>query len=261
MISAFLNLTEDFLKRMVVRNTMLYKFYIRLRFFLNPDRRYSLAKQYLKGSGIEIGALHLPLVVPSCARVKYVDRMSVKELRKQYPELKKYPLVDVDIVDDGETLKNVKSVSLNFVIANHFLEHCENPIGAIEAFLRVLKKDGILFLTVPDKRATFDAERPVTPLEHIVKDYKQGPDWSHDEHFHEWHILVNKKFRNDPKRRIETLMDNRYSIHFHVWTYLELFELMIYLKRDLNFDFEVKEFVFAENECIFILKKNRTAYN
>ncbi|GAI61031.1 unnamed protein product, partial [marine sediment metagenome] len=37
--------------------------------------------------------------------------------------------------------------------------------------------------------------------------------------------------------------------------YLELFELMIYLKRDLNFGFEVKEFVSSGNENIFILAK------
>ncbi len=222
---------------------------------ITPDIRTSLAKRYLSGYGIELGALHSPLLLPRGAHVKYVDRMSVKELRKQYPELEEHPLVDVNIIDDGETLEKVKSGSLDFVIANHFLEHCENPIRAIETFLRVLKKGGILYLAVPDKRATFDSDRPITKLEHIIKDYTEEPDWSHDEHFHEWHILVKKKFRNDPKRCIETLMDNRYSIHFHVWTYLELFELIIYLKRKLHFEFEVQEFVFTGSESIFIVKK------
>jgi len=97
MISAFLSLTKNFLKSIVMKNAMLYKFYIRLRFFLNPDRRCSLAKRYLKGgAGIEIGALHRPLVVPSQAQVKYVDRLPTSELRLQYPELKECPLVDVE---------------------------------------------------------------------------------------------------------------------------------------------------------------------
>jgi hypothetical protein len=66
---------------------------------IKPDRRVLLARKYLRGSGIEIGALHSPLVVPSCTSVKYVDRLSVRELRLQYHELKKYPLVNVDIID------------------------------------------------------------------------------------------------------------------------------------------------------------------
>ena len=36
--------------------------------------------------------------------VRYVDRMEVADLQKHYPELAGQELVDVDIVDDGETL-------------------------------------------------------------------------------------------------------------------------------------------------------------
>lgn len=238
-----------------MKNTVLQRFYIIVRSFLNSDIRTSLTKKHLSGSGIEIGALHLPLLLPRGAHVKYIDRMNVKELRKQYPELKKYPLVDVDIIDDGETLEKIKSDSLDFVIANHFLEHCENPIRAIESFLRVLKKGGILFLTVPDKRATFDSERPITHLEHIIKDYKQGPNWSRKEHFYEWTTFVNKKAGDELKKHVEKLIYDKYSIHFHVWTYLELFELIIYLKQKLHFEFEVQEFVFNSSEGIYIIKK------
>lgn len=107
----------------------------------------------------------------------------------------------------------------------------------------------------PDKRFTFDSDRPITRLEHLVKDYIEGPKWSHSEHYHEWHILVDEKFRNDPSRQIEILKDNGYSIHFHVWTYLELFELIVYLRREQHLDFEVQEFVFMGSEFILILKK------
>ena len=234
---------------------MLRQFFIRMKLFLNHEKRTSLAKRYLRGHGIEIGALHLPLNVPYCARVKYVDRLSVRELRLQYPELKEFPLVKVDIIDDGERLKKIDSESQDFVIANHFLEHCENPIGAIESFLRVLKKNGILYLAIPDKRFTFDIDRPVTKLEHLLKDYTEGLECSHSEHFNEWRSLVDKKFRNDPKRQIEILINEKYSIHFHVWTYLELLELIVYLKQKLNFGFEVQEFIFTGSECIFIMKK------
>ncbi len=246
---------KNFFKRWVKKNILLNRLFFKMCSHIERDKRTSLARQYLSGSGIEIGALHRPLVLPSDIRVKYVDRLSVRELRLQYPELKECPFVGVDIIDNGETLEKISSDSQNFVIANHFLEHCENPIRAIETFLRVLKKGGILYLAVPDKRATFDTERPVTPLEHIVKNYKWGSDWSRKEHFCEWATFVDKKERNEVEKHAEKLMHDRYSIHFHVWTYLELFELIIYLKRKLHFEFEVQEFVFTGSESIFIVKK------
>lgn len=78
------------------------------------------------------------------------------------------------------------------MIANHFLEHCENPIKAFLNMLRVLRPGGILFLAVPDKRHTFDRDRPVTPLAHLVRDYEEGPGWSRKGHFEEWVRLVHK---------------------------------------------------------------------
>src|ERR1035438_1530581 len=91
--------------------------------------RQQLAAIYLRGEGLEIGALHSPLKVPRAARVRYVDRLPVAELRRQYPELASAHLVDIDIVDDGEKLSAVGAGTQEFVIANHFLEHCEDPIG------------------------------------------------------------------------------------------------------------------------------------
>jgi SAM-dependent methyltransferase len=220
-----------------------------------PCLRESLAKKYLKGDGIEIGALYAPLKVPARARVKYVDRLPVQELRKQYPELKDNALVDVDIIDDGESLKNIPSASLDFVIANHFLEHCTNPIGAIETFLRVLKQEGILYMAVPDKRFTFDRGRSVTTLEHLLKDYRQGSEWGRPEHFKEWAELVDREFKDDRTRDISILKSDYYSIHYHVWTSFDLLELLVFLRRQLNFDFELLEFFLAEGECIFIIKK------
>ncbi len=255
MISIRLNLIKNFFKRWIKKNILLNRTLIKIYSLMELDKRTSLARQYLRGSGIEIGALHHPLVIPSNVRVRYVDRLSVRGLRLQYPELKEYRLVDVDIIDNGETLEKISSGSQDFVIANHFLEHCENPIGAIETFLRVLRKGGVLYLAVPNRRASFDAERPVTSLEHIVNDYEQGTDWSRKEHFYEWVALVDKKERNEIEKHAEKLMCDRYSIHFHVWTYVELFELIIYLRRKLHFELEIQEFVFADSENIFIAKK------
>jgi len=225
------------------------------RTFFSSDIRRSLAGKYLRGEGLEIGALHLPLALPRGARAKYVDRLDIKELRVQYPELKKLKLVNPDIIDDGETLAGVDSESQDFLIANHFLEHCENPIGAVKTFLRVVKKKGVIYMAVPDKRFTFDSERPVTTLGHLVNDYVQGATRARGEHLKEWGRLVDRHFSNDAERDLSQLKRADYSIHFHTWTCLELFELLVYLKRELSFEFEIEEFVFSRGEALFILRK------
>lgn len=223
------------------------------------DTRERLANRYLTGYGIEIGALNKPLHVPKQkAKVKYVDRMTLKELRKQYPELDKEKLVNVDIVIDGETLKDIESNSQNFIIANHFLEHCENPIKAIESGMRVLKNKGILYLAVPDKRFIFDADRPITKLDHVLKDYFDGPLWSRRTHFWEYAYYVNKKLGKELEEQINHLMALNYSIHFHCWTQVELLDLILYLEKDLKFNFKMEEFVYERDlrkEYIIILRK------
>jgi predicted SAM-dependent methyltransferase len=171
------------------------------------------------GSGIEIGALNLPLELPRSARVRYVDRLTAPELRKQYPELKAYKLVNVEIIDDGETLAAIGDASQDFVIANHFLEHCENPVKAMTNFVRVLREGGTLFLSIPDKRYTFDRKRELTSFSHLVQDFTEGPALSRSEHLRDWVTNVeNQLSEENIQRRIKELESANYSIHFHVWT-------------------------------------------
>ena len=72
------------------------------------DVRAKLAAEFLRGGGIEIGALHLPMVLPTGVSVRYVDRMTLPELRAHYPELEGCDLAPVDVVDDGELLSTIE---------------------------------------------------------------------------------------------------------------------------------------------------------
>jgi predicted SAM-dependent methyltransferase len=219
------------------------------------QKRQSIAKEYIKGAGIEIGALHHPLRVPKNANVRYVDRLSVPQLRHQYPELSQLPLVNVDIVTDGETLEAVNDFSQDFVIANHFLEHCQNPLFTIENMLRVLKQGGILFIAVPDKRYTFDIDRPVTTYQHLEKDYADGGANSKKQHFEEWMRFVHHVSDDgEVAKEVDRLMSINYSIHFHVWTQNEVMEMILNLKQKLMFDMEL--ICRNHNEVIFVLRKN-----
>jgi SAM-dependent methyltransferase len=217
--------------------------------------RQELAARYLRGTGIEIGALHNPLETPAAAHVRYVDRMHAEDLREHYPELNGLPLVDVDVIDDGERLETIPDGSLDFVIANHFLEHCQDPLRALSNFARVLRAGGIVYLAVPDKRQTFDVDRPVTTLDHVLRDHADGPEASRRAHFEEWARLVDRVEDSELERHVEELLAKDYSIHYHVWTQAELLELLASLRTRLSLPLEVEALVRNEHEHIAILEK------
>jgi SAM-dependent methyltransferase len=212
------------------------------------EARNVLAWHFICGTGLEIGAAYQPLDVPPGTRVTYVDRMTVEELRGHYPDLAS-GIIPVDLVDDGERLTTVPDESQDFIIANHFLEHCEDPIGAIGSHLRKLKPGGILFYAVPDKRYTIDYRRPLTPLEHMISDHEQGPERSRGEHYEEWQRLV------DGSRSADDLDAAGYSIHMHVWTEAEFLELLLYCRRRFAFSFEVEAFARSSLEVVVVLRK------
>lgn len=216
-------------------------------------RREMLANQYLSGSGIEVGALHKPLPVPDHVRVQYVDRMSVADLRAQYPELEKEQLLEPDIVDDGETLSTIADASQDFVIANHILEHFENPLGALCSMMRVLKPGGILYLAVPDMRHTFDKKRPVTTLEHLIRDRTEGPEWSRREAYEQWAMLVDGLDPETAQRQVAHYMNIRYSIHFHAWTQREILEILLYIHEEHPHD--IAALLQNEHETVAVLRK------
>jgi SAM-dependent methyltransferase len=202
--------------------------------------RAVIAAIYLRGDGIEIGALHHPLPLPSGARARYVDRMSVPDLRRHYHELAHENLVEADIIDNGETLALIGDRTQDFVIANHFIEHCQNPIDALRNMLRVLKPGGILYLGVPDKRHTFDAGRPSTPLEHVMRDFADGPEWSRRDHYEEWSRVINKRVNEtDVHADVTHMLQIDYSIHFHVWQASDLLDLLAAVRKLAPFELEV----------------------
>ena len=222
----------------------------------NALRRTTVARAYIRGQGIEIGALNKPLRVPIGTRVSYVDRMPAEELHRLYPDIPVRTLVPVDIVDDGERLPTVGDRTQDFVIANHFLEHCENPIGTVGNLLRVLRPGGILFAAIPDKRFTFDRDRPVTSLSHLIEDHESGPEGSRRAHLEEWARLVDRVPEERVERRVAQLLATGYSIHYHVWTPTDILELLVWLARDGQLPFDTELFLQRNEEMIVILRKH-----
>ena len=219
--------------------------------------RENIADLDLQGQGIEIGALHHPLVVPKDVKVLYVDRMSVADLRKQYPELNDLPLIEADILANGEDLETIADNTQDFVIANHFIEHCQDTIGTIENMLRVLKPGGILYSAIPDKRGSFDIDRDVTSIEHMWRDHIESPAGSKREHFESWVRYVGHYQDNvEVANQVDRLIEMDYSIHYHVFTQESWLELFVSLQQRLPIKFEI-ELVFnnGSHEIILIARK------
>jgi GT2 family glycosyltransferase len=76
----------------------------------HADPRAQLAAEYLRGTGVEIGA-----------------------------------------ADAADRLESVEDESIDFVVANHVLERCEDPIGTIETHLSKLRPGGVVLYANSDK--------------------------------------------------------------------------------------------------------------
>lgn len=223
-------------------------------------KRTELSHKYIVGKGLEIGALQNPLPVSGQARVIYIDKIDVPTAYNiHYQELRGQKLANVDVLDDGEKLSVIPSESQDFIIANHFLEHTQNPIKSIEIHLSKLKLAGILFYAVPNKKKTFDLNRPLTSFDHILQDYKDGPELSYDRHLQEWVELVDKLEPSLQKQKIEHIKKINYSIHFHVWDEDTFYDFLEKTNKLLNYPYIIERYEKnIENENIAILCKSKT---
>ncbi|MEM1293767.1 MAG: methyltransferase domain-containing protein [Verrucomicrobiota bacterium] len=217
--------------------------------FARPPRGRFASR--LKGEGIEIGALDKPLPVPEGVKVRYVDRRSREETMKGYTgkrdDVSKF--VHNEFVCNGEKLEVIDDETQDFVIANHMLEHCMNPIGTVKNFLRVTKPGGLLFITLPDKRYSFDYKRPITPWEHILNDYETDIEVEPIETYEDWNQYVN------PNAKPESKFKNQSNIHFHAWTMNEIVEMFSRMQSDLGFPIHLESALQAGNEVICLLRK------
>jgi predicted SAM-dependent methyltransferase len=215
---------------------------------VNGDLR-SLFAFKLSGEGIEIGALHFPLRLPPGVKVRYVDKRTKKENEDTFPELAGKNIVETDWIGDGQWLEGMADESQDFVIANHMLEHCVNPLKTLEHFLRVLRTGGRLFIALPDKRFTFDVKRPITPFDHVLRDYRINREVEDREMYEEYRNFVDVAFN------VDAALQTGADIHHHVWTQAEVLEFFIEARRRLGWPLEIELFGKQGIEVVLVLQK------
>jgi len=75
--------------------------------------------------------------------------------KKPKNKVKKWIFVDIepkhnpDIILDVSNMKNIASDSMDIILATELFEHVEKPEDGLKECFRVLKKDGIMILSVP----------------------------------------------------------------------------------------------------------------
>ncbi|MGQ0615799.1 MAG: methyltransferase domain-containing protein [Acidimicrobiia bacterium] len=120
--------------------------------------------------GLEVGALHNPVLTKAESDVRYVDHAATEDLRAKYAD---HPhvaeMVDVDVVwNGGQLVHAVGPQPVDYVIASHVIEHVPDLIGWLAQMADVLRPDGVLSLVIPDKRYCFDTRRATSAMPEIV---------------------------------------------------------------------------------------------
>jgi hypothetical protein len=169
--------------------------------------------------------------------------------RRHYPELGDKRLVPIDLIGDAENLSTLANDTQDFGIANHLLEHLENPLRGLQEMVRVLRPGGILYLALPDPRVTFDRSRDLTLIDHVVSEYCHGTKATRGAHYAEWveraeplvEWMVAARVATGPQRVAE-LMARSYSIHFHVWRPDTFLEVMAAARQEAGVALELLEF-------------------
>ena len=197
--------------------------------------REDLARRYLRGTGLEIGALTTPLRLPPGVSARYVDRLPRDELvALEGPELRRAGIdperiVDVDHVADGSTLDGIDDESADFVIACHVLEHVPDPVAGLENLVRVVRDDGTVLIVLPDGRLTFDRHRALTSTGHVLRDHTSGPQVSERDHYLEWARDIEGLDGAAAARRASEFERDDARHHFHVWDLERFLELLNHL--------------------------------
>jgi SAM-dependent methyltransferase len=221
-------------------------------------RRYS---RHLRGHGLEIGALGNPMPLPHASSVVYSDVLSPEQVDAMYPG-SRHP----DILSDSEHFDGVASGTFDFVVANHVLEHVTDPIGAIAEWHRVLKRDGLLLLSLPDKRYTFDRRRARTTLAHLEVDHHStaDPQLRNEGHLLEWaeHVEGLTPGSHEFNEWVAEQKRRGFAVHNHVWVLQDVLELLEHLRERYGVALALvrwNDTSFLGNEFNLLLRKSEAA--
>jgi len=149
---------------------------------LHNTRDSALAHRWLDGlKGVEIGG--------AAHNAFHLDTLNVDRTRDMDTVYKREELecagvaMAVDVVAEGDDLP-FPDEAFDFVLASHVLEHIPDPIAALKEWARVSRR--YIVLVVPHRDRTFDRDRPVTPVDELLRRHEHGLRSDEDRHWTVW---------------------------------------------------------------------------
>jgi len=132
---------------------------------------------------------------------------------------------------EASSLKDISDGRYNCILSSHSLEHTANPLKALYEWRRILSKDGLLLLILPNKDHTFDWRRPVTTMEHMISDYENQTaedDLTHLDEIIKLHDLSKDLPAGTLEQfRARSLNNSAVrALHHHVFTLSSALELL-----------------------------------
>lgn len=94
----------------------------------------NFVRKYFKGDGIDIGGLPDPLIL----------------YQEFFPLMNSVRIWDLED-GDAQYMKGVPDNSVDFIHSSHCLEHLNDPFEGLSNWLRVIKPNGYIIVTIPDE--------------------------------------------------------------------------------------------------------------
>lgn len=126
------------------------------------------------------------------------------------------------VIADSTDISVLETDSYDLVVSSHVIEHIANPLRALAEWRRVLKPGGHMVIVAPDKRYTYDRNRPVTKLAHIIEDFEKGTpedDTTHYEEIIALHDMAVDGYNSSYEQHVERTTNNGRlrMAHHHVF--------------------------------------------
>ena len=230
----------------------------------------SFAYHLCNGFGLEVGAMSKPFKFNKNVTVEYADIFEENKLKTIAQNVpiknlynKKYPPIKHILKKPKFLLDSVKDNTYDFIYSSHVLEHTPNLYSAILDQLKKIKKNGLIYAVLPNKKYTFDCDRKNTDPNYLVKKHLNN-DFSFTL---EEALDVVKNTKDHPlykgikniEEYAKKMIDEPLGIHhFYVFSEKNILELLGHITRNSNSDLiyfsTLKNTKY--NDIHFVLKKN-----
>ncbi len=222
------------------------------------------AARHLRGHGMEIGAQYVPTQLGNNVSAEYVDVLSNDELVARY-KLPVAGLVPLAHVIDGHDLGVYPDNSLDFLIANHVLEHFDDPLKGVIEWFRAIKPGGHLFITLPNYRGNaFDYERSPERASHFLFDYTYPAGRAVGNRLHYEDMAKSLLHLPQDHPDVQSMVDRWVAAgdrhHYHVWDETALHELLKVAAKQIDCNLMLVDGFFLRNgfELLAVVEKGGT---